>query len=296
MSEVAEDLQATDATPVAPSDTAGAVPVAGALFDSDSADTAAFVGEETSEASAFAPDTTDWLRVNPDEVPEQYRPLSGIARNMQAQFTRTQQDAKDRLRQADTTIQQNQSQQSQLQALQTQLAAYQQPAQPAVADQWMQNLSEDEQRGVGIVDWRAEEKVNAVVGPLLQKVQILEQQVATHNADMQQRGQRHYAAQITEAETAYSADEVDHHRQMILTNVNNINPATGANYTVREVMDMVTGTASSNAAQARQNDEEVRKTSKSSARTRTSASPGSNDDGPLSQSGLMAEMAKLGFD
>lgn len=296
MSEVAEDLQATDATPVTPSDTAGAVPVAGDLFDSDSADTAAFVDEETSEASAFDPDTTDWLRVNPDEVPEQYRPLSGIARNMQAQFTRTQQDAKDRLRQADTTIQQNQSQQSQIQALQAQLAAYQQPAQPAVADQWMQNLSEDEQRGVGIVDWRAEEKVNAVVGPLLQKVQILEQQVATHNADMQQRGQRHYAAQITEAETAYSADEVDHHRQMILTNVNNINPATGANYTVKEVMDMVTGTASSNAAQARQNDEEVRKTSKSSARTRTSASPSSTDDGPLSQGDLMAEMAKLGFD
>ena len=26
---------------------------------------------------------------------------------------------------------------------------------------------------------------------------------------------------------------------MILTNVNNINPATGANYTVKEVMDMV---------------------------------------------------------
>ena len=160
----------------------------------------------------------------------------------------------------------------------------------------MQNLSEDEQRGVGIVDWRAEEKVNAVVGPLLEKVNFLEQQVATHNADMQQRGQRNYAAQITEAETAYSADEVDNHRQKILTNVNNLNPATGANYTVKEVMDMVTGTASSNAAQARQNDEEVRKTSKSSARTRTSASPGSNDNGPLSQGDLMAEMAKLGFD
>ena len=40
----------------------------------------------------------------------------------------------------------------------------------------MQNLSEDEQRGVGIVDWRAEEKVNAVVGPLLEKVNFLEQQ------------------------------------------------------------------------------------------------------------------------
>ena len=93
-----------------------------------------------------------------------------------------------------------------------------------------------------------------------------------------------------------AADEVDHHRQRILTNVNNINPATGANYTVKEVMDMVTGTASSNAAQARQNDEEVRKTSKSSARTRTSASPSSTDDGPLSQGDLMAEMAKLGFD
>ena len=188
MSEVAEDLQATDATPVTPSDTEGAVPVAGDLFDSDSADTVAFVGEETSEASAFDLDTTDWLRVNPDKVPEQYRPLSGIARNMQAQFTRTQQDAKDRLRQADVAVNNGQSQQAQIQALQTQLAAYQQPAQPAVADQWMQNLSQDEQRGVGIVDWRAEEKVNAVVGPLLEKVNFLEQKVATHKADMQQRG------------------------------------------------------------------------------------------------------------
>ena len=106
MSEVAEDLQATDATPVTPSDTAGAVPVAGDLFDSDSADTLHLLVRKPLKRLRL----TLTLRIGCASIP--MRCLSSIARNVQAQFTRTQQDAKDRLRQADMAMQQQQSQQS----------------------------------------------------------------------------------------------------------------------------------------------------------------------------------------
>ena len=200
MSEVAEDLQATDATPVSPSDTAGAVQVAGDLFaSSESDDMASSAAAEPSDAPAFDPDNVDWLRVNPDDVPEQYRPLKGVVKNVQSQFTRTQQDLRDRERAAGAA-----EQQAQIQALQGELAAYQQPAQAtAPADQWMQNLNEEEQRGIGIVDWRAQEQINAVVNPLLQRLNALEQQSATHNGFIQKEGERFWNQQIVDAEAAY---------------------------------------------------------------------------------------------
>ena len=300
MSEVAEDLQATDATPVSSSDATGAVQVAGDLFvASDSTDVVSSDSEEPSDVSAFDPDTVDWLRVNPDDVPEQYRPLSGIARNMQSQFTRTQQDLRDRERSAGNAEQQSQSQQAQIQTLQGQLAAYQQSQQAdqaAPVEQWMQNLGEEEQRGIGIVDWRAEEKVNAAVGPLLQRVAALEQQTATTSGWFQQQSHDYYGQQIAEAEEVYSPEQVEQYRPLILANINQVNPATGQQFTVKEVLDQFTGTTAQNAAEARQNDEAVRRTSKSRARTSTSATPASDDSGPLSKGELMSEMGKLGFE
>ena len=297
MSEVAEDFQATDATPVSSSDATGAVQVAGDLFvASDSTDVVSSDSEEPSDVSAFDPDTVDWLRVNPDDVPEQYRPLSGIARNMQSQFTRTQQDLRERERAASAAEQQAQSNQAHIQNLQAQLAAYQQPAQATPVDQWMQNLGEEEQRGIGIVDWRAEEKVNAAVGPLLQRVAALEQQTATTSGWFQQQSHDYYGQQIAEAEEVYSPEQVEQYRPLILANINQVNPATGQQFTVKEVLDQFTGTTAQNAAEARQNDEAVRRTSKSRARTSASATPASDDSGPLSKGELMSEMGKLGFE
>ena len=297
MSEVAEDLQATDATPVSSSDATGAVQVAGDLFvASDSTDVVSSDSEEPSDVSAFDPDTVDWLRVNPDDVPEQYRPLTGVVKNVQSQFTRTQQDLRERERAATAVEQQSQSQQAQIQTLQGQLAAYQQPDQAAPVDQWMQNLGEEEQRGIGIVDWRAEEKVNAAVGPLLQRVEALEQQTATTNGWYQQQSHDYYNQQIAEAEAAYSPEQVEQYRPLILANINQVNPATGQQFTVKEVLDTFTGTTAQNAAEVRQNDEAVRRTSKSRARTSASATPASDDSGPLSKGELMSEMGKLGFE
>ena len=297
MSEVAEDLQATDATPASPSDTTGAVQVAGDLFaSSDSEGVASSDAPENSDASPFDPDNVDWLRVNPDDVPEQYKPLTGVARNMQSQFTRTQQDLRDRERAASAAEQQAQSNQAQIQNLQAQLAAYQQPAQATQADQWMQNLNEEEQRGIGIVDWRVDGKVDAAVSPLLQRVEALEQQTATATGYIQKEGQRFYQQQIAEAEAAYSPEQVDQYRPLILANVREVNPATGQQFTVKEVLDLFSGASAAEAAEVRQNDEAVRRTSKSRARTSSSATPASDDSGPLSEGELMSEMGKLGFE
>ena len=297
MSEVAEDLQATDATPASPSDTTGAVQVAGDLFaSSDSEGVASSDAPENSEASPFDPDSVDWLRVNPDDVPEQYRPLTGVVKNVQSQFTRTQQDLRERERAASAAEQQAQSNQAQIQNLQAQLAAYQQPAQATQADQWMQNLNEEEQRGIGIVDWRVDGKVDAAVTPLLQRVEALEQQTATATGYIQKEGQRFYQQQIAEAEAAYSPEQVDQYRPLILANVREVNPATGQQFTVKEVLDLFSGASAAEAAEVRQNDEAVRRTSKFRARTSSSTTPASDDSGPLSEGELMSEMGKLGFE
>jgi len=215
---------------------------------------------------------------------------------MQSQFTRTQQDLRDRERAASAAEQQAQSNQAQIQNLQAQLAAYQQPAQATQADQWMQNLNEEEQRGIGIVDWRAQEQINAVVNPLLERLNALEQQSATANGYIQKEGQRFWGQQIADAEAAYSPEQVEQYRPFILANVSQVNPATGQQFTVKEVMDLFSGTTAVDAAEVRQNDEAVRKTSKARARTSSSATPASDDSGPLSKGELYSEMGKLGFE
>ena len=53
-------------------------------------------GDSTSD---FDPNNIDWLRVNPDELPEQYKPLSATARNMQSGFTKAYQEVQTTARQ-----------------------------------------------------------------------------------------------------------------------------------------------------------------------------------------------------
>ena len=49
-------------------------------------------GHSDGETSDFDPAQTDWLRADLESVPQQYQPLIPLAKNLQAQFTRTQQD------------------------------------------------------------------------------------------------------------------------------------------------------------------------------------------------------------
>ena len=83
---------------------------------------------------------------------------------------------------------------------------------------------------------------------------------------------------------------------MILANVREVTPATGQQFTVKEVLDLFSGASAAEAAEVRQNDEAVRRTSKSRARTSSSTTPASDDSGPLSEGELMSEMGKLGFE
>ena len=70
------------------------------LFTDDTPESAQSESSGHSDAqSDFDPERHDWLRGNADNVPEQYQPLVPLAKNMQAQFTRTQQDLAEQRRQ-----------------------------------------------------------------------------------------------------------------------------------------------------------------------------------------------------
>jgi hypothetical protein len=59
-------------------------------------------GNSNGETSDFDPERHDWLRGDVDAVPEQYRGLVPLAKNLQAQFTRTQQDLAEQRRELQT--------------------------------------------------------------------------------------------------------------------------------------------------------------------------------------------------
>jgi len=99
-------------------------------------------GHSDSGTSDFDPGQTDWLRADLQSVPEQYQPLIPLAKNLQAQFTRTQQDLAD---QRNQLAQERQEWTSRIQ----QMAAPPAPLGPI--DQMRQNASEDEVRGIDAV-------------------------------------------------------------------------------------------------------------------------------------------------
>ena len=236
--------------------------------------------------SDFDPERHDWLRGNADNVPEQYQPLVPLAKNMQAQFTRTQQDLAEQRRQIEA------QQGEWANRVQTLVTPQQQQQDPV--DAMRANLSEDEARGVDAVEQIIQHRVGNVVNDLNSQVQQLQQQLATANNYVQGQQTAHIATQVGEAREAYGGD-LDNYTDQIVATTKISNPTTGNPYTVREAYELHAGITAQKATDLRNSDTTARKSSKRAVRG-TQGVDATEGNGPLSDSDVLSGLSKLGFE
>tara|TARA_R100000234_G_scaffold110759_1_gene83325 strand:+ start:79 stop:945 length:867 start_codon:yes stop_codon:yes gene_type:complete len=258
------------------------------LFELDDTSTSApsdDAGHSENATSDFDPAQADWLRVDPNTVPEQYQPLVPLAKNLQAQFTKTQQDL------ADQRNQLAQERQEWASRIQTMAAP---PPPPDPIQQMREGVSEDEQRGIDAVQQIVQHQVGNHLTGLQQEVQQLRTQLATANQFVEAQQTAHIGQQVQEARTQYGND-LDSYTDQIVATTKIANPKTGQPYTVKEAYELHAGITAQNAADVRQQDTQAKRTSKRAVR-QTQAVDASEEGGPLTDNEVLNGLASLGFE
>jgi len=258
------------------------------LFELDDTSTSApsdDAGHSENATSDFDPAQADWLRVDPNTVPDQYQPLVPLAKNLQAQFTKTQQDL------ADQRNQLAQERQEWASRIQTMAAP---PPPPDPIQQMREGVSEDEQRGIDAVQQIVQHQVGNHLTGLQQEVQQLRTQLATANQFVEAQQTAHIGQQVQEARTQYGND-LDSYTDQIVATTKIANPKTGQPYTVKEAYELHAGITAQNAADVRQQDTQAKRTSKRAVR-QTQAVDASEEGGPLTDNEVLNGLSSLGFE
>jgi len=242
-------------------------------------------GHSDSETSDFDPAQTDWLRADLDSVPQQYQPLVPLAKNLQAQFTRTQQDLADQRNQLAT-------ERNEWAGRIQQMASP--PPPPNPIDQMRANVSEDEQRGIDAVQQIVQHQVGGHINGLTQQVQALQGQLQHANQYVQHQQTAYVDQQVQEARGVYGAD-LDAYTDQIVATTKIANPNTGQAYTVKEAYELHAGVTAQNAANVRQQNTQTKRNSKNAVRS-TQGVDASEEGGPLSDNDVLSGLANLGFE
>jgi len=290
MSEGILDLDSgnDDAAPDTGASDNGAADNAVQLFEDDTPTTAPSDGaghSAHSDVSDFDPAQTDWLRADPATVPEQYQPLLPLAKNMQAQFTRTQQDLADQRHQL---AQERQEWSSRIQ----QMASP--PPPPSPIDQMRQNVSEEEARGIDAVQQIVQHQVGAHINGLTQQVQQLQSELSHANSYVQNQQTAYIGQQVQEARDTYGPD-LDRYTDQIVATTKISNPNTGQPYSVKEAYELHAGVTAQNAADLRQQDTQAKRSSKRAVR-QTQGVDASEESGSLSDNEVLSGLNSLGFE
>jgi hypothetical protein len=243
-------------------------------------------GHSDSETSDFDPERHDWLRGDVNGVPEQYKGLVPLAKNLQAQFTRTQQDLAEQRREL-------QAQQNEW-ANRLQQIAVPQQQQIDPIQQMRQNLSEEDARGIDAVEQIIQHRVGEQMQALQGQVAQLQQQLSFANQYVQSQQTAHIGTQVQEARSEYGND-LDRYTDQIVATVKMNNPNTGQPYTVKEAYELHAGITAQKAAQLRQSDTQARRSSKRAVRS-TSEVDASENAGPISDNEVLSGLANLGFE
>lgn len=243
-------------------------------------------GHSDSETSDFDPERHDWLRGDVNAVPEQYKGLVPLAKNLQAQFTRTQQDLAEQRREL-------QAQQNEWANRLQQIAVPQQPQVDPI-QQMRNNLSEEDARGIDAVEQIIQHRVGEQMQALQGQVAQLQQQLSFANQYVQSQQTAHIGTQVQEARSEYGND-LDRYTDQIVATVKMNNPNTGQPYTVKEAYELHAGITAQKAAQLRQSDTQARRSSKRAVRS-TSEVDASENAGPISDNEVLSGLANLGFE
>ena len=214
-------------------------------------------GNSTSD---FDPNTIDWLRVNPDELPEQYKPLSTTARNMQSGFTKAYQEVQATARQLE----------AQQQALNAQAA---QAAQAPPEDPYS-GLSEEQRNAVQAVREIVQLEQGDSVKTLQNTVSKQQEAIQLLGSHLKNQAVAGVNDEVVALRQQYGSD-IDQYSDGIKALRNVPNPVTNKPYTITEAYKMLSNRIVDETLQARQTD----------LRTRNNASLDTQSLGTVDSSG-----------
>ena len=233
--------------------------------------------------SDFDPANVDWLRADPESLPAEYRPLTGLAKNLQKGFTSAMEELRADQRTAqDTQVQLNQALVNQAQ----------QPQNGQAADPYA-HLSEEQREAVQAV----RDILNIEQGESLKTIQSKQTQLEQGILAVAQAMRQQTASSLqSEASTLRSeyGDDIDNYAQHIQSMMQLPNPKTQKPYTMTEAYELASGKIVQKTIQARQTDNQAR-----NAQTQNTTAVGTVDTsaeaGPLSDNDLLSHIESLGF-
>lgn len=277
------------------------------LFSDATLDSAPDATNGHSADASEVPDNVDLLRTPADELPENLQPLAPLAKNLQAQFTRTQQDLREREAQLAQREAQILEQNKQAQTHQQQWAdRVQQSVYPQTdpVQEMRQSLTDDENRAIDTVQAIVQHQVGSELQTMRGELDALRQEnqklrsgySGVHNYVTEQVQHRTRGA-VSEAINKYGEDVRNYGPQILhmLKGDAPPNPLTGKRYTVTQAYEQITGKTAQQAAGLRQADKQARRTSKRAVAANASVDT-SEDAGPLSEAEVLNQMQALGFE
>ena len=267
---------------------------------------------ESESAETFDPNAVDWARVDPNTVPEQYKPVQEAVKQQQADYTRKMQDLADQRRQQE-------AQQAELTNMQREWADRVQAVAPAPqqldpVQQLRMQSTDEENKAMDFMDFyveqRTQQKFNELEGrynALLQRMEQSEAVIGPATQRMQQRERaeavERTSSAVNEAVEAYGEDvrnpkwtpEMLRLMENDRNNNPHLNPLTDKPYTVKEAYEKAAGITASNAAELRASDKQTRRSSKNALRTNASVSA-SEDGSALTDNEVLSQLQGLGFE
>lgn len=230
------------------------------LFTTDAQPEATAAGDKgTPKAGNFDPSSVDIRTTKIEDIPEQHRPYFEPAyaalKQLESGATKRDQDLQDQLKQAETA---EQEWRNRIEGL-AQGPAVPDPQATALQSQ-IAEMTPEQKQGVDVVQQliRSEMKQLSMLPESVQQLAAVVQQM---QQGQQASQQQQIVQQVAEARTAHG-DDVDNWANQIGALVAQTNPLTGANYTVRESYELLSGKTAQAAQSARQTDQQVRQHNK----------------------------------
>ena len=264
-------------------------------------------GHSTPAENSATNGNVDLLRTPVDQLPENLQPLAPLAKNLQADYTRVQQDLRERESQLAAREQQIQTQNQQAQQYQQQWAdRVQQTVAPTVdpIQQMRSGLSDDENRAIDTVQAIVQHQVGSELHAMRSQLQHLHQEnEGLRNAHS---GVQNFVSEQVQSRTRSAVQEaIDKHGDDVRRYGPQIlhmlkgdappNMATGKPYTVTEAYEQLAGVTQQQADALRQADQQTRRSSKRAVASNASVDS-SEDGGPLSEAEVLNKLRGLGFE
>lgn len=268
--------------------------IGGDLVGADDSEPAESVSETNNGTPEFDPDDVDWLRVDPETLPESYRHLGPMAKRMQATFTKNNQELKnrgDKLAQLERQI-------SDRYALLQQQQQNAQPTQDEYADlkqRLIDSGDNEAAQGIDIVRDIYKREVGTRIEDMANQQHQLMNTVKLLAAHLVSQKNQSTNTQWDSLGSEYGSETVQQYRPAAEALMRTNNPATGKPYDAATALKTVAGLLQQEAAQLRETDQRIKNTARQRVK-QTSPVQVNNGNGEVSDSELIHGLQSIGFE